>query len=59
MKLYLSQYRDQATGWMAGVQFLAGSMMGFFLFATASKQVLGPTQPFNQWVTGALTPGLK
>jgi hypothetical protein len=31
----------------------------FFLFATASRQVLGPTQTFIQWVPGTLFRGGK
>jgi hypothetical protein len=34
-------------------------MMGIFLFATASKPALGPTQPPIQWEPGALTSGGK
>jgi hypothetical protein len=30
-----------------------------FLFATASRPALGPTQPPIQWVPGSLTPGAK
>jgi hypothetical protein len=30
-----------------------------FLFTTVSKMVLGPTQPPIQWVSGALTLGVK
>jgi len=30
----------------------------FFCLATASRLVLGPTQPPSQWVPGALSPGL-
>jgi hypothetical protein len=29
------------------------------LYFTASGPVLGPTQPLNQWVAGALSPGVK
>jgi hypothetical protein len=29
------------------------------LFATASRPVLGPTQPPIQWVPGVLSPGVK
>jgi hypothetical protein len=32
------------------------TVMGFFLFATESKPILGLTQPPIQWVPGALTP---
>jgi hypothetical protein len=34
-------------------------MLGIFLFTTASRLVLGPTQPPVQWVTGALSLGIK
>jgi hypothetical protein len=34
-------------------------MMVYFLFATASRPALGPTQPPNQWVPGNITPGVK
>jgi len=30
-----------------------------FLFATASRLAVGPTQHPLQWVTGALSPGVK
>jgi hypothetical protein len=30
-----------------------------FFFPTASKPALGPTQPPIQWVTGAVSPGVK
>jgi hypothetical protein len=30
-----------------------------FLFSTSSRRAMGPTQPLIQWVTGALSPGLK
>jgi hypothetical protein len=33
--------------------------LGIFLFTTASRTVLGPTQPLIQWVAGALSPGIK
>jgi hypothetical protein len=33
--------------------------MGIFLFTTASRLALGPTQPPIQWVSGALSPGVK
>jgi len=32
---------------------------GRIFFATASRQVLGPTQPPIQWVPWALSPGVK
>jgi len=31
----------------------------FFLFATASRPALGPTQPLIQWVPGAVSRGVK
>jgi hypothetical protein len=33
--------------------------MGIFLFATASRMALGPTQPPIQWVLAALSLGVK
>jgi hypothetical protein len=41
------------------VQFLAGAMMGYFLFATASRSALGHTQLPSQWVQEALSPVVK
>jgi hypothetical protein len=33
--------------------------LGIFLFTTASRPALGPTQPPIQWVSGALYLGVK
>jgi hypothetical protein len=30
-----------------------------FLFATASRPILGPTQPPMQWISGPVSPGIK
>jgi hypothetical protein len=49
-----------AAGWTIGVlgfDFRRG--LGIFLFTTASRTVLGPTQPPIQWVTGALSLAVK
>jgi hypothetical protein len=39
------------------VQFPLG--LGIFLFTTAPRMALGPTQPPMQWVPGALSLGVK
>jgi hypothetical protein len=33
--------------------------MGFFLIATASRALLGQTQPPTQWVPPTISPGVK
>jgi len=46
-------------GWMTGVQFPAGAILGFFIFATVSRLVLVPTQHPVQWVLRAFPPVVK
>jgi hypothetical protein len=41
--------------WGSRVRFLAE--LGIFLFTTASRTALGPTQPPIQWLPGALSLG--
>jgi hypothetical protein len=49
-----------ARGWTIGVLgFDSRRGLGIFLFTTASRTALGPTQPPIQWVTGALSLGIK
>jgi hypothetical protein len=49
-----------ATGWTIGVLgFYSRRGLGTFLFTTASRTALGPTQPPIQWVPGALSVGVK
>jgi len=36
--------------WQTSVQFAAEAVMEVFVFATASKPTLGPTQPPIQWI---------
>jgi hypothetical protein len=36
-----------------------GSISEISLFSTASRPVLGPTQPPIQWVSGALSPAVR
>jgi hypothetical protein len=42
----------------SSVRFPAGGL-GIFLFTSASRTALGPTQPPSQWVSGALSLGVK
>jgi hypothetical protein len=53
-----SQYSDQATGWTTTVRFSVGARY-IFLFATASRPVLGLIQPPMQWVPEAPSPWVK
>jgi hypothetical protein len=49
-----------ATGWTIGVlRFDSRRGLGIFLFTTAYRTDLGPTQPPIQWVLGALSLGIK
>jgi hypothetical protein len=49
-----------STGWTIGVLgFESRRGLGIFLFTTASRTALGPTQPPIQWVRGSLSLGVK
>jgi len=69
MAWYLFKHRDlnflfyiiiKSTGLsieVLGFDSLLG--LGVFLFTTASRTAMGPTQPLFQWVGGALSLGVK
>jgi hypothetical protein len=42
MQGQLSQYSEEAMGWMTGFQLLVGAGRDFSLFATAFRLALGP-----------------
>jgi hypothetical protein len=46
-----------ATGWMIVVRISVEA--GAFLFASASRSALGPTQPPTQGIKGTLKPGVR
>jgi hypothetical protein len=49
-----------ATGWTIGVlEFDSRRRLGVFLFTTASRTALRPTQPPIQWLPGSLSLGVK
>jgi len=49
----------QSRGWTTGVRVPAEEQKEIFTFAPESGLALGPTQPSIQWVTEALSPGVK
>jgi hypothetical protein len=53
---YLTLFRQLKTG-VLGFDSRRG--LGIFLFTTASRTALGPTQPPNQWVPETLPLGVK
>jgi hypothetical protein len=67
MAWYLVKHRDNFTFTLPFYfkilddrdSFSGGGNDRIFLFVTASKTALGPTQPPTQWVPGALTQGVK
>jgi hypothetical protein len=44
-------------GWTTEIRFSEGT--GLFLFATASRSNLGPTEPPIQWVSEAISTGIN
>jgi hypothetical protein len=60
MVIYKLTYSDKTMGWTIGVLgFDSRRGLGIFLFTTASRTVLGPTQPPIQSVPGPLSVEVK
>jgi hypothetical protein len=51
------RYSDWIRGGQPGFDCRQGQ--GIFLYSTAARPALEPTQPPIQWVSGALSPGVK
>jgi hypothetical protein len=57
---YSTQLRSIALGYrLDDRRFDSQRGLGIFLFSTAFRPALGPTQPPIQWVPGALSLGVK
>jgi hypothetical protein len=54
---WLSRYSDELRAGRPGFNSRQGQEI--FLFSTAPRPALGPTQPPIQWVPGAFSPGVK
>jgi len=58
--IIFSENKLWATGWTIGVLGFDSRLgLGIFLFATASRTALEPTQPPIKWVLRALSVGVK
>jgi hypothetical protein len=54
---WLSRYSDGLQAALPGFDYR--QEQGIFLYSTASRLAMGPTQPPIQWVPGAFSPGIK
>jgi hypothetical protein len=61
VRVVIAQFVERwATGWATGVlRFVSRRGLGIFLFTTASRTALGPTQLPIQWVPGVLCREVK
>jgi hypothetical protein len=57
-EIFIANYHHHPGYGLDGLGFIPGSTR-FFLFSTATRPALEPTQPHIKWVPGSRPPGVK